>query len=86
MNAALERLLVKIHHAVHHAVVGDGARVHAQRLHAVEQIADAVRAVQQTVFGVHVKMCKHGRPSFPHAAAPAPPCRSFIQIVDRPQA
>ena len=86
MNAAPERLLIKVHHAVHHAVVGDGARVHAQRLHAVKQVADAVRAVQQTVFGVHVKMCKHGRPSFPHAAAPAPPCRSFIQIVDRPQA
>ena len=58
VNAALFRLGIKIHHAIHHAVVGDGAGVHAQLFNAVEQWADAVCAVQQAVFGMQVKMCE----------------------------
>ena len=58
VNAAFFRLGVEIDHAVHHAVVGDGAGIHAQFLDAVEQRADAVCAVQQAVFGMQMKMCE----------------------------
>ena len=58
MDSALLCLGIKIHHAVHGAVVGDGAGVHAQFFDAVEQRPDAVCAVQETVFGVQMKMCE----------------------------
>ena len=58
MDAALFRLGVEIHDAVHDAVIRDGAGVHAQFFDAVQQGTDAVCAVQETVFGVQMKMCE----------------------------
>ena len=56
--------LVKIDHAVQHAVVGDGAGVHAQLLQALGQFLDAAGAVQQAVFRVQVQMREgHGHSS-----------------------
>jgi hypothetical protein len=46
MNAALLRLFIKIDDAVHHAVVGDGARRLAQCLKPVHQPVDPARAVE----------------------------------------
>ena len=50
---------VEVQHAVHHAVVGDGAGLHAQRLQPLHQRLDAARAVQQRVFRVQMQVCKH---------------------------
>ena len=58
VDSALLCFGIKIHHPIHCAVVGDGAGVHAQLLDAVEQRPDTVCAVQETVFGVQVKMCE----------------------------
>ena len=52
MNPALLGLLIEFDHAVHHAVIGDGAVLHAQLLHMIEQGRDAAGAVEQAVFGV----------------------------------
>ena len=52
---------VKIHHAIEHAMVGDGAGVHAQLLNQRGQLFDAARAVQQAVLGMQMQMRKrHG--------------------------
>ena len=52
---------VKIHHAIEHAMVGDGAGVHAQLLNQSGQLFDAARAVQQAVLGMQMQMRKrHG--------------------------
>ena len=39
MDSRLVAGLIEIHHAVHHAVVGDGQRLHAQFLGAIHQRA-----------------------------------------------
>ena len=49
---------VEVDGAVHHAVVGDGAHVHAQLLHPLHQLGDAACAVQETVFRVQMQMRK----------------------------
>ena len=50
---------VEVQHAVHHAVVGDGAGLHAQLLQPLHQRLDAARAVQQRIFRVQMQVCKH---------------------------
>ena len=52
MNAAFLGLLIELDHAVHDAVIGDGAVLHAQLLHMIEQGGDAACAVEQAVFGM----------------------------------
>ena len=52
VNAALFRLGIKIHHAIHHAVVGDGAGGLPHRLDELGEVADTARAVEQAVFGM----------------------------------
>ena len=49
---------IKIDHAVHDAVIGDGSAVHAKFLDALYIFFDLVGSVQQRVFGVDVQMCK----------------------------
>ena len=64
MNTGVLARLVKLHRAVQHAVVGDGAGVHAQLLHALDQLLDPARAVQQAVFRMQMQVREgHGRPS-----------------------
>ena len=58
VNAALLRLAVKIHNAVHYAVIGYGAAVHAQFLYPVKQLGYARRAIQQTVLSMYVQVSK----------------------------
>ena len=50
---------VEVQHAVHHAVIGDGAGLHAQLLQPLHQRLDAARAVQQRIFRVQMQVCKH---------------------------
>ena len=59
MYAALLRLAVKVDHAVHHAVIRNGAAVHAQLLDPVEQARNARGSVEQAVFRMHMQMSKH---------------------------
>ena len=59
MDARVLAGAVKVHHAVHHAVVGDGAGVHAQLLQARHEGLDGAGAVQEAVFRVQVQVCKH---------------------------
>ena len=49
---------VKVDHAVHHAVVGDGNGVLPQLLDALHQLIDAAGAVEQAVFRMNVQMYK----------------------------
>jgi hypothetical protein len=44
------------------AVIGDGERIHAQRLHPVQQLRNAISAVEQGIFAVRVEMneCHRG--------------------------
>ncbi len=42
--------LVKIDAAIHHAVVSDGHRIHAEFLDARHELVDAAGAVQKAVF------------------------------------
>src|SRR5207247_22414 len=47
--------------AVQVAVIGDGQRIHAERLHPIEQVGDAVGAVEERVLAVRVDMNeRHG--------------------------
>ena len=64
LDARLFGRLVKIHTAVHNTVVGDGNGGLAQLLHAVKQLVNAARAVQQTVLRVYMQM---GKLPFSHA-------------------
>src|SRR5206468_11519493 len=42
-------------------MIGDGERIHAERLHPIEQIGDAVGAVEERVLAVRVEMNeRHG--------------------------
>src|SRR5216117_268554 len=55
------RLVVERPGAVQVAVIGDGERIHAERLHPIEQIGDAVGAVEERVLAVRVEMNeRHG--------------------------
>ena len=56
LDAVADRLTVKLHGAEHVAVVGHGDRGLLERFDALEQFIDFVRAIQQTIFGVAVKM------------------------------
>ena len=56
LDALLFALFVELHAAEHDAVVRDGQRLHAQFLGAGDELVDARSAVQQTVFGMYVKM------------------------------
>jgi hypothetical protein len=50
--------LVKLDCSVHHTVVRDSQRVHAQFLDTSYQWLDTAHPVEEAVFGVNVKMCK----------------------------
>ena len=60
VNARVLHGPVKIHHAVHGPVIGNGAAFHAQFLDASGQLFDAAGPVQQGIFGMQMQMCKHG--------------------------
>ena len=49
---------IKVNNPVHHAVIGDGAAVHAQGLEPLHQFGDAAGAVQQAVFRMQMQVCK----------------------------
>ena len=79
LHAGLFGGLVKVHAAVHHAVVGDGDGGLAQLLEAVEHAVDAAGAVQQAVFRVHMQVHKllfRHRFSFAAVHRPAAPAFS----------
>ena len=64
-DAGVPAGVIKIHRAVHDAVVGDGGVGEAQLLQAADQRADAVGTVQQAVFGMQMQMGKgHERSPF----------------------
>src|SRR5262245_56352494 len=64
--------LVEVPGPVHVAVVGDGQAVHAEPLDVLDELGDPVRAVEQRVFAVGMKMDEaHGRD--PPRAASGPP-------------
>ena len=66
LDAALFRCFIKVDHAVHHAVIGNGNAFLPHLLRFIEQLFNAASAVQKAVFGVHMQMCKrHFRPPFP---------------------
>ena len=65
IDAGLLCRLVKLHHAVHLPVIGDGDGVHAELLHFVYQFAHTARAVQQAVLRMHMQV----RETLPHAVA-----------------
>jgi hypothetical protein len=46
----------ELHHAEHRAVVRDGHGAHVQLFDPVDQLLDVAEAVQQGIFGVHVKV------------------------------
>ena len=50
--------LIKIDHAVHDAVIGDGCCCHAQFLHPADVLIDLIGSVQKRVLCVDVEMCK----------------------------
>ena len=58
MNADLFRIFIKIHHAVHDAVVGNCRAFHSELLHTVKVVPDTVGTVQKAKFRVGMKMRK----------------------------
>ena len=56
--------LIEINDAKHHAVIRDRGTVHPQLLHPADIVLDLVRAVQQTVFCMCVKMSESQSFSF----------------------
>ena len=58
LNACLFGCLVKIHTAIHCAMIGNGNGGLPQLLHPVENFIDPAGAVQQAVFGMDMKVCK----------------------------
>ena len=64
MDARFFGRLIEFHHAIHHAVVRDGAGRHAQRLEPFHQRIDGSRAVEQAILRVQVQMGKHAFPRF----------------------
>ena len=61
MDTLLLAGAVEVHRAVHDAVVGDSAGVLPHGLHQCRQVADAARAIQQTVFRMDMEVNKgHG--------------------------
>ena len=57
-NAALLGLFVKLHRAVHIAVIGQRNRGHPRLAGPANQVADPSRAIQQAILTVYVKMDK----------------------------
>ena len=58
MNSLFFGFFIKVYHPEHHAVIGDGNRSLSPFLNRPHQILDAAGAVQQTIFGMQVQMCK----------------------------
>ena len=86
MDALADAGAVEVHHAVHHAVVGDGAGVHAQFLEPGNQGLDGTCAVQQAVFGMQMQVCKHAFPPYVRScAAPKPRAASKTRRPRVPQ-
>ena len=56
LHASVLRGEVELHRAEQVAVVGDGDRVHAEFLHALEQPLDGVAAVEQRILAVKVQV------------------------------
>src|SRR6266849_3774839 len=56
LDAMAHRLAVKFHGAEHVAVIGHRDRRLLQRLDALKQFIDLVRAVEEAVFGMTVKV------------------------------
>ena len=66
MDALCLCLFVEPDSTIHNTVIGDGDRIHPQFLCAAYELLDPTRAVQQTVFGMHMQMGKgHSVPPFP---------------------
>ena len=58
-------LLIESDRTIHDTVIGDGNRIHPKFLCASDQLLDTARAVQQTVFRMHMQMSKgHSVPPF----------------------
>jgi len=49
---------IKINNSIHGAVVGDSKTVHAQLFGTGNKLGDAAHAIEQTIFGVDVKVGK----------------------------
>ena len=65
MDALRLCFLIESDSTVHNAVVGHSDCVHAELLRTPNELLDPTRAVQQTVLGMHVQMCKgHASPPF----------------------
>ena len=60
LHARLERRRLELVRAEHVPVVGDGDGVHPEVLHLMDQVLDAVGAVQEGVLGVQVEMNEVG--------------------------
>ena len=71
MNPPFLGFFIKIHGAIHNAVVRDCHAVLSQFTHLVEQFSDAAGPIEQAVLGVHMQMGKaHGfSSSFPALSA-----------------
>ena len=82
MDARVLAGAVKVHHAVHHAVVGDGAGVHAQLLQARHEGLDGAGAVQKAVFRVQVQVCKHLSSRYVGGGGASPESGAIQRSVD----
>ena len=58
LDSRILRRTVKINDAVHGTVVGDGQAVHPQLFCPRNHLRDLSRSIQQTVFGMYMKMCE----------------------------
>ena len=58
LYALLAAGVVKVDHAVHHAVVGNGKGSKAKLFCLCNKVVYPCGAVEQAVFGMYVKMCK----------------------------
>ncbi len=58
LDARLFGRLIKLHAAVHHAVVGTGNGGLAALLHPIHQLIDAACAIQQAVFRMDMEVGK----------------------------
>ncbi len=79
MNSLLQRFLIKIDHAVHHAVIGDGQRIHPQLLYPLEHLRDLAGAIQKTVAGMGMQVCKAHSFGHPFIKNRAPDCSGAPQ-------
>ena len=69
LDAVCLRLLIKVNHTVHDAVVCDRGTVHAKLLDTLDILLNLVGAVEQTVLCMYVQMCKcHSLTLLPQAS------------------